>query len=55
MTGHRELLEWIDAAAALDFEAFRANGDMLSVPTAPGLGITLDARVENSMTIAAAA
>jgi L-alanine-DL-glutamate epimerase-like enolase superfamily enzyme len=35
--------------------AFRANGDIIRVPTAPGLGITLDARVENSMTIAAAA
>jgi len=33
--------------------AFRANGDMLRVPTAPGLGITLDARAEKSLSIAA--
>jgi L-alanine-DL-glutamate epimerase-like enolase superfamily enzyme len=33
--------------------AFRANGDMLRVPTAPGLGITLDARAEKSLSIVA--
>ena len=35
--------------------AFRANGDMIPVPTAPGLGITVDARVEKSLSIAAQA
>jgi L-alanine-DL-glutamate epimerase-like enolase superfamily enzyme len=35
--------------------AFRANGDLIRVPTAPGLGITLDARVERSLSIAAEA
>jgi L-alanine-DL-glutamate epimerase-like enolase superfamily enzyme len=35
--------------------AFRANGDMIRVPTAPGLGITLDARVAKSLSIAAEA
>ena len=35
--------------------AFRANGDMIRVPTAPGLGITLDARAEKSLSIAAEA
>ena len=33
--------------------AFRANGDMIPVPTAPGLGITVDARVEKLLSIAA--
>ena len=35
--------------------AFRANGDMIPVPTAPGLGITVDARVEKLLSIAAQA
>jgi muconate cycloisomerase len=34
---------------------FRANGDAIRVPTLPGLGITLDARAEGSMSIAAEA
>jgi muconate cycloisomerase len=33
--------------------SFRANGDMIRVPTAPGLGITLDARAEKSLSVAA--
>jgi muconate cycloisomerase len=33
--------------------AFRGNGDMIRVPTAPGLGITLDQRAEKSLSIAA--
>src|SRR5262245_42766741 len=33
--------------------SFRANGDMIRVPTAPGLGITLDACAEKSLTLAA--
>ena len=35
--------------------AFRANGDMIPVPIAPGLGITIDARAEKSLSIAAEA
>jgi L-alanine-DL-glutamate epimerase-like enolase superfamily enzyme len=35
--------------------AFRANGDTIRVPTAPGLGIMLDARAEKSLTLAAEA
>jgi L-alanine-DL-glutamate epimerase-like enolase superfamily enzyme len=35
--------------------AFRANGDMIPVPAAPGLGITIDARAEKSLSIAAEA
>ena len=34
---------------------FRANGDMIPVPIAPGLGITIDARAEKSLSIAAEA
>jgi muconate cycloisomerase len=33
--------------------AFRANGDVMPVPTGPGLGIALDARAEKSLTVAA--
>src|SRR5262249_50799919 len=35
--------------------AFRANGDTIRVPPAPGLGITLDARAEEALTVAAEA
>jgi hypothetical protein len=35
--------------------AFRANGDMVPVPTVPGLGITVDASVEKLLSIAAQA
>jgi muconate cycloisomerase len=35
--------------------SFRANGDMIRVPAAPGLGITLDERAERSLSIAAEA
>ena len=35
--------------------AFRPNGDMIPVPTAPGLGITIDARAEKSLRLAAQA
>ena len=35
--------------------AFRANGDTIRVPTAPGLGIVLDARAEESLSVAAEA
>ena len=35
--------------------SFRANGDMIPVPAAPGLGITIDARAEKSLSIAAEA
>ena len=35
--------------------AFRANGDTIRVPAAPGLGITFDARAEQSLTVAAEA
>jgi L-alanine-DL-glutamate epimerase-like enolase superfamily enzyme len=35
--------------------AFRANGDMIPVPTVPGLGITVDASVEKLLSIAAQA
>ena len=35
--------------------AFRANGDMIPVPTAPGLGITINGRAEKSLSIAAQA
>jgi L-alanine-DL-glutamate epimerase-like enolase superfamily enzyme len=34
---------------------FRANGDLLPVPNAPGLGITLDRRAEKSLSLAAEA
>jgi muconate cycloisomerase len=34
---------------------FRANGDKIPVPTAPGLGITLDERAERSLALAAEA
>jgi hypothetical protein len=34
---------------------FRANGDAIRVPAAPGLGITLDDRAEKSMSMAAKA
>jgi muconate cycloisomerase len=34
---------------------FCANGDMIPVPTAPGLGIVIDARAEKSLSIAAEA
>jgi L-alanine-DL-glutamate epimerase-like enolase superfamily enzyme len=33
--------------------AFRASGDLLPVPTAPGLGIAIDASAEKSLSIAA--
>jgi L-alanine-DL-glutamate epimerase-like enolase superfamily enzyme len=33
--------------------AFRANGDVIPVPTGPGLGIAIDARAERSLTVAA--
>jgi L-alanine-DL-glutamate epimerase-like enolase superfamily enzyme len=33
--------------------AFRANGDVIPVPTAPGLGVAVDARAEKSLTVAA--
>lgn len=33
---------------------FRADGDVIRVPTAPGLGITIDTRAEKSLSIAAA-
>jgi L-alanine-DL-glutamate epimerase-like enolase superfamily enzyme len=35
--------------------AFRASGDMLPVPTTPGLGIAIDASAEKSLSIAAQA
>jgi muconate cycloisomerase len=35
--------------------SFRANGDIVRVPTASGLGITLDARAEKSLTLMAEA
>jgi L-alanine-DL-glutamate epimerase-like enolase superfamily enzyme len=35
--------------------AFRATGDMIPVPTSPGLGITIDARAEKSLSFAAEA
>ena len=35
--------------------AFRASGDMIPVPTGPGLGITIDAPAEKSLSIAAEA
>jgi muconate cycloisomerase len=35
--------------------AFRADGDTIRVPTAPGLGIVLDARAEESLTVVAKA
>jgi L-alanine-DL-glutamate epimerase-like enolase superfamily enzyme len=35
--------------------AFRPNGDMIPVPTAPGLGVTVDKRAERSLEIAAEA
>jgi muconate cycloisomerase len=35
--------------------AFRANGDTIRVPTAPGLGIVLDARAEEALSVAAEA
>ena len=35
--------------------AFRANGDMIPVPSAPGLGITINGRAEESLSIAAQA
>ena len=35
--------------------AFRANGDMIPVPTAPGLGITINGSAEKSLSIAAQA
>ena len=35
--------------------ASRANGDVMPVPTTPGLGIVLDARAEKSLTVAAGA
>jgi L-alanine-DL-glutamate epimerase-like enolase superfamily enzyme len=34
---------------------FRASGDLLPVPATPGLGITLDGRAENSLSVAAEA
>jgi L-alanine-DL-glutamate epimerase-like enolase superfamily enzyme len=34
---------------------FRADGDAIRVPTAPGLGVTLDERAEKSLTVAAKA
>lgn len=35
--------------------AFRANGDMIAVPTAPGLGMRIDERAERSLSLAAKA
>jgi L-alanine-DL-glutamate epimerase-like enolase superfamily enzyme len=35
--------------------AFRADGDVIRVPTAPGLGLTLDDRAANALSIAARA
>jgi L-alanine-DL-glutamate epimerase-like enolase superfamily enzyme len=35
--------------------AFRANGDTIAVPTAPGLGIRIDERAEKSLRVAAGA
>jgi muconate cycloisomerase len=35
--------------------AFRANGDAIPVPTGPGLGIAIDARAEESLTVVAEA
>jgi muconate cycloisomerase len=32
---------------------FRANGDMIPVPTVPGLGITVDSSAQKSLSIAA--
>jgi muconate cycloisomerase len=46
--------QYISAGATTD-PSFRANGDIIRVPAAPGLGITLDERAEKSMTIAAEA
>jgi muconate cycloisomerase len=46
--------QYISAGGTTD-PAFRANGDMIRVPAASGLGITLDERAEKSMTIAAEA
>jgi L-alanine-DL-glutamate epimerase-like enolase superfamily enzyme len=41
-------------SAATD-PALRADGDVIRVPTAPGLGITIDARAEKSLRVAAEA
>ena len=46
--------QYISAGGTTD-PTFRANGDIIRVPAAPGLGITLDERAEKSMTIAAEA
>jgi L-alanine-DL-glutamate epimerase-like enolase superfamily enzyme len=46
--------QYISAGGTTD-PTFRANGDILLVPAAPGLGITLDERAERSMSIAAEA
>jgi len=46
--------QYISAGGTTD-PTFRANGDIIGVPAAPGLGITLDERAEKSMTNAAQA
>jgi L-alanine-DL-glutamate epimerase-like enolase superfamily enzyme len=46
--------QYIAAGGTTD-PTLRANGDIIRVPAAPGLGITLDERAEKSMTIAAEA
>jgi hypothetical protein len=46
--------QYISAGGTTD-RTLRANGDIIRVPMAPGLGITLDERAEKSMTIAAQA
>ena len=46
--------QYISAGGTTD-PTFRANGDIIRVPVAPGLGIMLDERAEKSMSIAAEA
>ena len=46
--------QYIAARGTTD-PAFRADGDIIRVPTAPGLGITIDARAEKSLSVAAEA
>ncbi|HMF24586.1 MAG TPA: enolase C-terminal domain-like protein, partial [Pseudolabrys sp.] len=46
--------QYISAGGTTD-PTFRANGDIIRVPAAPGLGITLDERAEKSMAIASEA
>jgi muconate cycloisomerase len=46
--------QYISAGGTTD-PTFRANGDIIRIPPAPGLGITLDERAEKSMTVGAEA